>query len=166
MHFFVNSSPYTTLSALKRKALYVCASTGIALFAFLINWHSGNRGIFLLDQSMIFDGAWRILEGQVPYKDWLIPFGPVTFYIQALFFRIIGVTWSATVLPACIMNVIAALSVMRITRLLLGPDSRLLACCAGFITAVSFQPPFGTTYFEQSSMSSPNPIGRRRVRLL
>jgi len=152
MHFFVNGSSYTTLNAIKRNALYVCASTGIALFAFLINWHSGNRGIFFLDQSMIFDGAWRILEGQVPYKDWLIPFGPVTFYIQALFFRIIGVTWSATVLPACIMNVIAALSVMRITRLLLGPDSRLLACGAGFITAVCFQPPFGTIWLEQSSM--------------
>src|SRR6185369_1300578 len=35
---------------------------------------------------------------------------------------------------------------------LLGRDSRALACCSGFITAICFQSPFGTLWLEQSSM--------------
>src|SRR5262249_11771209 len=108
-------------------------------------------GIFLLDHSMIFDGGWRILQGQTPYKDFLIPFGPVTFFVQALCFRIFGVNWSAMVFPACLFNMLAALSVIRIIRLL-GGGSRPLAWCGGLATAVCFQAPFGTLWLEQTAM--------------
>src|SRR4051812_41759698 len=70
-----------------------CALLGGA--ALLFTWLTGHRGVFLLDQSMIFDGGWRLLQGQVLYKDFLVPFGPVTFVIQALSFKVFGVNWSA-----------------------------------------------------------------------
>jgi len=134
-----------------RGKLYPLACLALAAFAFIFNWGTGHRGVFLLDQSIIFDGGYRILQGQTPYKDFLIPFGPVTFYIQALFFQLFGVNWTATVLPACLLNVLATLSVIRIVRLLSG-GSRLLALCGGLATALCFQAPFGTLWLEQTSM--------------
>ena len=135
----------------KLEALYPFACGILAAFAFAFNWATGHRGIFFLDQSMIFDGGWRILQGQAPYKDFIFPFGPVAFYIQALFFRFFGVNWTATVLPACLFNLVATLSVIRIVRLL-GGGSRLLALCGGLATAICFQAPFGTLWFEQTAM--------------
>jgi hypothetical protein len=58
--------------------LYPLACGLVAAFAFAFNWATGHRGVFLLDQSVIFVGGWRILQGQTPYKDFLFPFGPVT----------------------------------------------------------------------------------------
>jgi 4-amino-4-deoxy-L-arabinose transferase-like glycosyltransferase len=132
-------------------APYAIACGAVAVFAFVFNWITGHRGIFLLDQSMIFDGAWRVLNGQAPYKDFLIPFGPITFFIQALFFRLFGVNWSATVLAACVLNVLAALSAIRIIRLLTN-GRRALALCSGLATAICFQAPFGTLWLEQTAM--------------
>jgi 4-amino-4-deoxy-L-arabinose transferase-like glycosyltransferase len=55
------------------------------------------------------------------------------------------------VLPACLFNSVATLSVIRIVRLL-GGGSRLLALCGGLATAICFQAPFGTLWFEQTAM--------------
>ena len=129
----------------KLDGFYPLACVMLAVFAFAFNWATGHRGIFLFDQSIIFDGGWRVLQGQTPYKDFLIPFGPVTFYVQALFFWLFGVNWSATVLPACVFNSLATLSVIRIVRLL-GGGSRLLALCAGLATAICFQAPLSIRY--------------------
>ena len=123
----------------------------VAAVAFCFTWATGHRGINFLDQSIIFDGGWRILQGQRPYRDFLMPFGPVTFWIQAIFFRLFGINWAATVLPACVIDALATLSVIRIVRLL-GGGSRALALCAGLATAISFQAPFGTLWLEQTAM--------------
>jgi hypothetical protein len=123
----------------------------LAVLAFLFNWMVGHRGIYLLDQSMVFDGAWRILQGQIPYKDFLIPFTPLTFYIQAFFFRFLGVNWSAMVVSACVLSFLATLSGIRVVRLL-GGDARWLGLCGGLATAVCLQTPFGTLWFENTAM--------------
>lgn len=130
---------------------YPLACGMLAVFAFLFNWIVGHRGIYLLDQSMVFDGAWRILQGQIPYKDFLIPFTPLTFYIQAVFFRFFGVNWSAMVVSACVLSSLATLSGIRVVRLL-GGNARWLGLCGGLATAVSLQAPFGTLWFENTAM--------------
>jgi hypothetical protein len=135
----------------QRNVLYLIGCAVLAVFAFGFNWATGHRGVFLLDQSMIFDGGWRILQGQTMYKDFIIPFGPITFCIQALSFLIFGVNWAATVAPACAMNMLATLSVIRIVRLLSG-GWRVLALASGLATAICFQAPFGTLWLEQTAM--------------
>ena len=131
--------------------LYPLACGALAAFAFAFNWATGHRGVFLSDQAPIFDGGWRILQGQIPYKDFFFPTGPVAVYIQALFFRFIGVNWTAAVLPACLFNSVATLSTIRIVRRLSG-GSRLLALCGGLATAICFQPPFGTLIVDQTAV--------------
>src|SRR5690606_10526729 len=88
---------------------------GLALvlaFSFGWVWLVGHRGLFMLDQSIVFDGAWRIVQGQVPYRDFVMPFGPVVFALCALTFRVAGVDFSSLVLTAALMSSLAtALSV-------------------------------------------------------
>jgi hypothetical protein len=122
----------------------------LAVFGFYLAWVCGHRGIFLGDQSLIFDGGWRLLQGQVPYRDILFPFGPITFVIQALFFKLFGVNFSAMVLPAAVLNAVAALLVVQIVKLLL-PQRKVTALVAGIATACWFQAPFGTLWFEQTA---------------
>src|SRR5690349_21181100 len=47
---------------------------GVLAFSFLWVWEVGHRGLFMLDQSIVFDGAWRMVQGQVPYRDFVMPF--------------------------------------------------------------------------------------------
>src|ERR1700720_2674600 len=96
--------------------LWPLCNCAVAVFAFRLVWVCGHRGVFFQDQSMIFDGAWRLLQGQVPYRDVLFPFGPITFAIQAMFFKLFGVDFSTTVLSAAVLNAVAALIVTRIVR--------------------------------------------------
>jgi hypothetical protein len=41
----------------KLEALYPLACGILAAFAFAFNWATGHRGVFLFDQSQIFDGG-------------------------------------------------------------------------------------------------------------
>lgn len=120
------------------------------LFAGVFVWIVGHRGVFLLDQSILFDGAWRIVQGQLPYRDYVTAFPPVPFFLLAAFFRLVGVDFSAMVLAAAVLNAAATVLVVWIVRVLL-PAQRLLSLAAGLLTAVWFQAPFGTLWLEQTA---------------
>ncbi len=98
---------------------------------------------------MVFDGGWRILSGQVPFKDFLMAFGPLSFALQALFFKLLGVNWTATVIPAALLGALAALSVMRSVSLLFGKRRIWIVLLSGVLVGTSFQAMFGTLFMEQ-----------------
>jgi len=129
---------------------FVAAITKVAIliFAFAFTWYSGHRGLFLLDHSAVFDGAWRILQGQIPYRDFYMAFPPIMFWIQAALFKVAGLNFSSMVLSAAVVNVLATASIMRIVGRLV-TWSNFPALLAGLITAIWFQPPFGTLWMEQ-----------------
>src|SRR5262245_17218144 len=132
--------------------IWICVYVLIAVVGGVVVWVVGHRGLFLCDQSGMFDGGWRLMQGQVMYRDFFAPYPPVVFLIQWLFFRIAGVDFSAMVLAAAVMNVLAALCVMRIIRRVLqDAQFRPAALAGGLLTAVWFQAPFGTLWFEQTS---------------
>lgn len=91
--------------------------TALLVYAFFFNLVAGSRGFYALDQSIAFDGAYRILQGQIPYLDFLIPCGPVTFWLQALFFKVFGINYGAFLVGASTINALAALCAIRLTRL-------------------------------------------------
>jgi hypothetical protein len=124
------------------------AQAAILIFAFAFTWYSGHRGLFLLDHSAVFDGAWRIVQGQIPYRDFYMAFPPIMFWIQAAFFKVAGLTFSSMVLSAAVVNVLATASIMRFVHLLV-TGSSLPTLLAGIVTAIWFQPPFGTLWMEQ-----------------
>ena len=79
-------------------------------------WIVGHRGIYLYDESTVFDGGWRILQGQVMYRDFFAPYGPVVFWLQSQFFRLMGVTFSSMVMAGGVVNAIAVACVIWILR--------------------------------------------------
>jgi 4-amino-4-deoxy-L-arabinose transferase-like glycosyltransferase len=137
-------------STRSRTKLWSCTYAIIAVFAFAFVWVVGHRGLMVLDQSALFDSAWRMYDGQVLYRDYLIPRPPVTIFIQWLFFRLWGVNFSAMVLPAAVLNALAVLCVIWLVRRMF-PSQHFPACAAGLLTAVWFQAPFGTLWFEQTA---------------
>ena len=63
-------------------------------------------GMFFRDFSIVFEGGLRILYGQIPFRDFFLPSGPVVYYMQALFHWLCGENASAMLLHASIVNII------------------------------------------------------------
>ena len=142
------TAAHSRLAGLSR--LWPWAFAAVTLFAGVFVWLVGHRGVFLLDQSILFDGAWRIYQGQVPYRDFISAFPPVPFFIQSLFFRLTDVSFSAMVLGGAVLNAIATACVIWIIHRFV-PDQKVIALIGGLLTAVWFQAQFGTLWFEQTA---------------
>ncbi|MCL5959960.1 MAG: hypothetical protein M1358_11730 [Chloroflexi bacterium] len=145
-------------AAMFREILRTCSSKALDLIltaallplSFYLTFVSGERGFFPFDQSIIFDGSYRVLSGQVPYKDFFTPWGPVVFWLHALFFEFFGINYSSYILGAAVVNVLSTLCSISMLKLLF-PRSRFLPYIAGLLTAVWFYPPSGTPWPEQTS---------------
>ena len=126
------------LEWLRRCALFAIATA--------IGLHYAPMGFLPVDQSICFDGGWRILCGQVPLRDYVAPNGFPVHALQALFFAALGVNWLAYCLHAALANGAAALLVDRFLALL-GLDAKWSSLFA-LATAFVFTPPFGVPYME------------------
>ena len=58
----------------------------IFFFAFLLNQFSGNKGIFPIDSFSHFDIGYRVLNGDLPFRDYWVVSGPLIDLLQAFFF--------------------------------------------------------------------------------
>lgn len=102
-----------------------------------------------LDQSIVFDGAWRILQGQTPYLDFYLPNGLVPIYLQSLFFYILKPSYLTYCLHSSIFNgLFAILSYFFLLTFLKNRTSSFLYSLA---TSFIFYPPMGTPYYDQHS---------------
>lgn len=102
-----------------------------------------------IDHSIVFDGAWRLLSGQVPFRDFGTPVGLVPSAIQALFFGALGVDWFAYCLHAAIANGVFALLVAALIERQ-GGDA--LSRSATAPSRRSSYPPIGVPYLEQHAI--------------
>jgi hypothetical protein len=124
-------------------------AVGTVLFAFGV-WiclERGRIGFMPLDQSIIFDGGWRVLSGQAPYRDFRTPNGLVPMVLEAAWFRVLGVTWLVHCLHAAVFNGLFCVLVYAACRLLGG--AAWLAAIYGGLSGVVFYPPFGVAYADQ-----------------
>jgi hypothetical protein len=119
-------------------------------FAIVLTFLSGMRGFFPFDQSIVFDGAYRVLSGQTVYRDFVTPMGPLVYWMQAAVFRAFGTSYESYVGFAALMNACAALLVWRIIRAN-NPQRLSVAFVASVITGACFYAPFGTPWFEQTA---------------
>lgn len=88
----------------------VLAATSAYLFPFTRLLHR------IGDEGTIVYGAQRVLEGAVPYRDFVEVMGPGSFYWLAVFFKIFGDTWQVSRLCLLITGVGASLLVYWIAR--------------------------------------------------
>ncbi len=122
----------------------------ILVFSFQFTFQAGQRGYFAFDQSIVFDGAYRIFSGQIPFKDFLIPFGPMVFWLQGMVFKLLGVNYAAYIFGAAAGNTLMTLGVYVLMRALF-PRDRFPAYIGALLTAVWFYAPFGTPWPEQTA---------------
>ena len=121
-------------------AILFAYGAGICLFY-------GRIGFMSLDHSIIYDGAWRILSGQIPFRDFNTPNGIVPMILQATFFNIFGVDWFAYCLHAACVNGAFCILVYLVLKLL--EVSRSLSLFYAFLSGIVFYPPLGVPFMEQ-----------------
>ncbi len=128
--------------------------SGLAILltsAFFLSFYAGERGFFAFDQAMYFDGAYRISCGQIPFKDFFMIVGPMTFWLHAIPFKIFGVNYFAYLFGAAFINLLAVTITVAILRLFF-PKRIPLSYLGGILTAIWFYPPVGTPCYEQTAM--------------
>ena len=114
-----------------------------------VNLSFGRHGFFPLDQSIVFDGGWRLLSGQVPFRDFAAPSGLVPSAMQAPLFWLSGTTWFAYCLHASLVNGLFVVAVYGLLRVC--GSTALEAIVFAGLSAFFFYPPTGTPFMDQHS---------------
>lgn len=122
----------------------------LIILASTLTIRTGRIGFMPLDQSIIFDGGWRVLSGQLPLVDFFTPTGLVPLYLQALMFKVAGVSWTAYVLHAALLNVLFALFVYFLLRRIFRWN--WVALYFALAAACFLYPPMGTPYMDQHAL--------------
>jgi len=81
----------------------------IFFFSFFINYYYSSFGVFPIDTFFHYDSAARILEGQIPIRDFWIVSGFIIDIIQSIFFKILGTNWFAYIFHSSIANFLISL---------------------------------------------------------
>jgi hypothetical protein len=116
--------------------------TGVA-----VNLYFARAGYMPLDQSIVFDGAWRLMGGQVPFRDFAAPNAFVPSIMQVPFFRVWGPTWFAYCLHASVVNGLFAIGAYAALRMC--EATRVEATLFAALSTLYFYPPNGTPFMDQ-----------------
>ncbi|MFL6351608.1 MAG: glycosyltransferase family 39 protein [Bryobacteraceae bacterium] len=92
------------------------------------------------DEGTIVYGAQRVLEGQVPYRDFLEMIGPGSFYWLALFFKLFGLGWQVTRFYLLLTGAATALLIYFITRHFVRGAISVLPCLFAVVLGLPFWP--------------------------
>ena len=91
----------------RKKILYFFT---LLIFSISLNQYYGYIGIFPEDSFIIFNSGYETLNGYFPFKDYWTTTGPLLDFIQAIFFKILGVSWFSYVLHASFFNFIITIA--------------------------------------------------------
>ena len=67
-------------------------------------------GINAMDNFVLYNGGYRVLNGFVPFNDYWLITGPLLDYLNSFFFYIFGVNWKSFVYHSSIFNLIISVS--------------------------------------------------------
>ena len=126
-----------TLNRVRIKGWWTDAFILIALFALLIPWNWHKTPDLLIDFGRELYVAWQLAEGNVLNRDVFPLFGPLSPYVNALLFRLFGV--SIRTLLIANLTVIAGICIilnMMIRRI--ADRVTALLGCAAFLTCFAF----------------------------
>ena len=74
----------------------------LIIFSFLINFHYSFIGVMPLDNFVLYNGGYRVLNGYVPFNDYWLVTGPLLDYLNAGFFHVLGISWSTFIIHSSI----------------------------------------------------------------
>ena len=82
----------------------------LVLISFFFNQHYAFIGVLPVDSFSTFNGGYDVLNGSLPFKDYWTVKGPLLDLIQAIFFKIFGISWFSYAAHASVFNSIFALA--------------------------------------------------------
>ena len=68
------------------------------------------------DEGIAAMGAWRVLRGEVPYRDFFAVETPLSFYLVAPFYALFGVSFTVGRVVAQVLGVLMVVCVFRLAR--------------------------------------------------
>ena len=130
----------------KKKILYLLI---LLFFSILFNQYYGFLGLYPLDSLIFFNSGYEVLNGYFPFKDYWTLTGPFIDFIQALFFKMFGVSWFSYVFHASIFNFIFSASIFyTLYRFRLTVHYCFLYA---FLVSIIAYPSSGTPYVDHQS---------------
>lgn len=117
------------------------------VLGYFICFRNGFTYLHPMDQSIVFDGAWRLLCGQWFFEDFKTPVGFVPILLQAVFSKAFGVNWTAYCIHAATLNGLFAVLVYCTLRLY--NSNVLVAFYFALVSSVVFYAPMATPYPDQ-----------------
>ncbi len=93
----------------KQKLLEASIFLGILIYAYLINWYSGNIGVIPIDSFGFLDTGYSILNGHLPIRDFWIFTGLLVDYMEAIFLYVFGNNWNSHLAHGSFMNILATM---------------------------------------------------------
>ncbi len=110
-------------------------------------FYYGRVGYFTWDQSIVFDSAWRIMCGQIPWRDFWTPYAVTPALMQIPLFAVFGVNWFAYCLHSALLN--GVFCVLSYTLMMQMGAPRWLSFLSGLGTAPMFNTPMGVPHMDQ-----------------
>lgn len=121
----------------------------LALLAFLINYHYGFIGIMPMDNTVLFNGGYRVLKGYIPFNDYWLVTGPLLDYLNAFFFKLLDISWSTFIIHSSIFNsILAILSYYFFKKMNL---SNTFSFIYSLLISILFYPVVGTPFVDHHS---------------
>ena len=81
----------------------------LVIFSISINQYYGYRGILPIDSFLVFNSGYDFLNGYYPFKDYRTIKEPFIDFLQAIIFKIFGVSWFSYVFHASFFNLLITL---------------------------------------------------------
>ena len=121
----------------------------LGLLSFTINYYYGFIGIMPMDNTVLFNGGYRVIKGYKPFTDYWLVTGPILDYFNGFFFKIFGISWNTFIFHSSLFNsIFAILSYFVLKKLGL---SKLFSFIYSFLASVLFYPVVGTPFVDHHS---------------
>lgn len=85
----------------------------LGIFSFFFNFWVSNKGVFPIDTFLHYDSAYKILNGEIPVRDFWVIHGLTIDYIQSIFFYFFGTNWISYIAHSSIFNCIMTLLIFN-----------------------------------------------------
>jgi hypothetical protein len=94
-----------------------------------------HHGMTFCDASWFFHFGRRALDGDVPYRDYVFQVGPLPIYVDALFQKLFGGTYMASMYASLFIHVLRVFVLWALVRRLAGCKAATLLACFGMLDA-------------------------------
>jgi hypothetical protein len=115
------------------------ATAGALILCAVIYFTVGmNRTVDLTDEGLVLFGAERVLNGDVPHRDFFTLYGPGQFYLLAALFKLFGSSVLVERAWDTVVRCISVVLVFIVVRQAAPPRAALLAATASLVWLASF----------------------------